>query len=195
MGGDRPDEALLAALKSSGPDQRRGIADELFGRYYVRVARWCYRLTGTQEEAADLAQEVFIKAYRNLHSFRGDAQFSTWLYAIVRNEAASRYRRSSAHPIGEGEEVLESVPATSPPPDAGVDDESRRAQITRFLADTLDDDERTVFVLHHGNDMTLDQITRLLGLTNPSGAKAYLVSARRKLTRAVQRLRAKGDAL
>ena len=64
-----------------------------------------------------------------------------------------------------------------------------------LLATALDETERRVFTLHYGEDVPLDAITRLLRLTNASGAKAYVVSARRKLARAVQRLRARGDAL
>jgi RNA polymerase sigma-70 factor, ECF subfamily len=59
---------------------------------------------------------------------------------------------------------------------------------------TLDRTERIVFTLHYGNEMPLDTISRMLGLQNPSGAKAYIVSARRKLARASERARARGEA-
>lgn len=190
-----PDEALLSALATAGPEERRRIADELFSRYYVQVARWCYRCMPSQEEAADLAQDVFVKAYRNLDSFRGDAQFSTWLYTIVRNEALSRHRRSAPPRVDNDRDALESVPAVGDGPDSALERKNRREHINRLLTETLDAEERRVFVLHYGDDMTLEQITRMLGLTNASGAKAYLVSARRKLTRAVQRLRARRSVL
>ena len=61
-----------------------------------------------------------------------------------------------------------------------------RALLDRELTDT----EKQVFIMHYGDDVPLLTITRLLGLENPSGAKAYLVSARRKLARALSRLRA-----
>jgi RNA polymerase sigma-70 factor (ECF subfamily) len=192
---EQSDEALLAALKTSSPEEKRRLADELFQRYYVRVSRWCYRFIGDEEEAADLAQEVFIKAYRHLDAFRGDSRFSTWLYAIVRHEALSRHRRKPPHVGEESADVLESLPAVAPLPDSVLETESRRQQIARLLADTLDDAERNVFVLHYGDDMTLEQITRMLALANTGGAKAFLVRARRKLARAVQRMRARGEAL
>jgi DNA-directed RNA polymerase specialized sigma24 family protein len=59
--------------------------------------------------------------------------------------------------------------------------------VRTLLAETLDETERRVMTLHYGEDLTLDAVTRLLGLTNASGAKAYIVSARRKLSGAVRR--------
>ena len=69
--------------------------------------------------------------------------------------------------------------------------ESSNRQLRSLLQETLDDTERQVFTLHFGDDMPLDAITRLLRLSNASGAKAYIVSARRKLARAVDRLKAR----
>ena len=66
------------------------------------------------------------------------------------------------------------------------------AQVRKLLAETLDETEQAVFTLHYGEDVPLDAITRLLGLQNASGAKAHVVSAKRKLARAVQRWKASG---
>ena len=63
------------------------------------------------------------------------------------------------------------------------------------MLDTLDPTERAVFVLHYGDDLSLDTVTRTLGLDNASGAKAYVVSAKRKLARAVKRIAARGGRL
>ena len=70
--------------------------------------------------------------------------------------------------------------------------ESSNCQLRALLQDALDDTERRIFTLHYGDEMPLDAITRLLGLDNASGAKAYIVSARRKLARAVDRWKARG---
>jgi DNA-directed RNA polymerase specialized sigma24 family protein len=51
------------------------VANDLFARHYERMARWCYRFTGDRESAAYLAQNVFLKAHRNLDTFRGISQF------------------------------------------------------------------------------------------------------------------------
>jgi hypothetical protein len=64
--------------------------DELFRRHHRRVALWCLRLAGERETAADWAQEVFLIAYKNLGSFRGESKFSTWLYTIMWPEDVER---------------------------------------------------------------------------------------------------------
>lgn len=187
----RSDEALLAELaRTSGP-LREALVDELFARHYERVARWCLRFTGDRESAADLAQDVFLKAHRHLSSFKGQSRFSTWLYTIVRHESLNRLQRSSPQ-IAE-DENMDALPAVSEGPDAAVYRQDRAAQVRQLLTSTLDRTECSVFTLHYGDDMPLDAITRLLKLDNASGAKAFIVSARRKLARAAQRLRARGE--
>ena len=189
---DLSDEELLAAARSARAD-REAVVNELFARHYERVARWCLRFTGDRESAADLAQDVFLKAHRHLDSFKGHSRFSTWLYTIVRNESLSRLQRQS--PPADGEAVLEEIAAIDPAPDELAQRSQRADRLKRFLATTLDALERRVFVLHYGDGMPLEAISRLLRLDNASGAKAYIVSARRKVARATGRLKARGQEL
>jgi RNA polymerase sigma-70 factor (ECF subfamily) len=189
------DEALVTQFGQAPADVRGQIVDELFGRHYARVARWCYRFTGDRDEAADLAQDVFLRAHRHLHTFHGHSRFSTWLYRIARNESFSRRQRKAATPAGGNEEALADVPTPEADPEQIVAQHSRVRRLHEFLATTLDETERVVFTLHYGDDLTLDTITRLLNLGNASGAKAYIVSAKRKLARATQRLLARGEQL
>jgi RNA polymerase sigma-70 factor, ECF subfamily len=190
---DVSEDVLLAEYRDASPARQRALADELFSRHYERVARWCYRLTGNREAAADLAQEVFLKAHRHLDTFRGTARFSTWLYTIARREAINRYSRPDPA-MGE-EDILADLPSLEEGPEDVVAKDSRARRLRAFLAETLDETEQRVFTLHYGDDMPLDAITRLLRLDNQSGAKAYIVSAKRKLARATARLRTRGEAL
>lgn len=188
------DEFLLAAYREANPEERRAAADRLFARYYERVGRWCYRFTGERESAADLAQDVFVKAYRHLDSFQGTSQFGTWLYSIARNESINRSKRSGPA-LTDSEEALIQVPTLEPDPEELATQSSTSRRLHGFLMKTLDETERTVFTLHYGDDMPLDAITRLLGLDNSSGAKAYIVSAKRKLARAVEKMFVRGERL
>ena len=185
------DEELLARARQCSGAERDALVNELFARHYERVARWCLRFTGDRERAADLAQDVFLKAHRHLDSFKAAARFSTWLYSIARNESLSQLQR--ADPPADSDEVLADVAAMAAAPDELASRSQQTQRVREFLAATLDHLERTVYVLHYGDDMPLDAITRLLRLTNTSGAKAYIVSARRKLAKAVQRLQARGE--
>ena len=185
------DAELLARCREATPEARRAAADLIFSRYYGRVGSWCYRFTGDRELAADLAQDVFVKAYRNLDSFQGTSQFSTWLYSIARNESINRSKRSRTA-ITDSEEALIDVPSPMPSPEESASMSSDSAHVQRLLTSTLDETERIVFTLHYGDEMELDSITRLLRLENRSGAKAYIVSAKRKLSRAVEKMMARG---
>jgi RNA polymerase sigma-70 factor (ECF subfamily) len=187
------DDGLLRAWQTADEQHKRAAADRLFSHYYERVGRWCFRFTGERESAADLAQEVFLKAHRSLDTFRGHSQFSTWLYSIVRNEALNRARRAGV--TTESEETLIEVPALEPNPEQQATQQSTSRRLHQLLSDTLDETERTVFTLHYGEDVPLDAITRMLRLENSSGAKAYIVSAKRKLARAVAKLFARGERL
>jgi RNA polymerase sigma-70 factor (ECF subfamily) len=190
---DLSDEELIGAIRSRSGATRDAMVNELFGRHYERVGRWCFRFTNDREAAADLAQEVFFKAHRHLDSFKGTARFTTWLYTIVRNESLNRRQRSA--PATEADDVLANLAAIEPGPEELAEQRSTSERIRDFLATTLDQVERTVFTLHYGEDMPLDAITRLLRLQNASGAKAYIVSAKRKLARAARQLRATGEKL
>lgn len=187
------DEDLLVEWRKLAGRERDAAVNELFGRHYERVARWCLRFTGDRDRAADLAQDVFLKAHRHLDSFRGTSRFSTWLYTIVRNESMNRIQR--ADPPMDSDDVLAELASLGPGPDEVTERVRHEARLREFLSATLDPLERNVFVLHYGEEMPIDAITRLLRLDNPSGAKAYIVSARRKLAKAAQRLRTRGEAL
>lgn len=188
------DEELVGEYRGTSSEARPALANDLFARYYERMARWCYRFTGDRESAADLAQDVFLKAHRHLDSFQGTSQFGTWLYSIARNESINRMKRSPP-PSTDGEEALLDLPDLEPGPEDIAAYKSRSRRLHEFLSTTLDEKERTVFTLHYGDDMPLDAITRLLHFDNASGAKAYIVSAKRKIARAVQRLSARGERL
>jgi RNA polymerase sigma-70 factor, ECF subfamily len=187
------DDDLLAEYRRTSPDGRGEIADELFARYYERVARWCYRFTGDREAAADLAQDVFLRAHVHLDTFKGTARFSSWLYSIARNESLNR--RHFRRPVAEDDDALGQLPTLEPGPDDIAEQKSQARRLMQLLSTTLDDTERIVFTLHYGDELPLAAITRLLGLQNASGAKAYIVSAKRKLARVARLLRSRGEHL
>ena len=181
------DEQLIALSNDTGQSdtRRRQAIDELVGRYQPRVALWCYRVVRDREWAADLAQEVFFRALRSLGGFRGASKFSTWLYTIARNHCFNAVQSKAIR----GEESLEFLQLPDPgrPIDSAIESEQQVREMRRILDETLDETERQVMTLHYGEELTLESITRLLGLTNASGAKAYIVSARRKLRNAGER--------
>ncbi len=183
------DEELVAKYQEhGGPPRGTPFADELFQRHYSRVALWCYRVAGNRDAATDLAQEVFTKAWSHLSHFRADSKFSTWLYMIARNHCFNslRSRERKAEDAVEPD-VLDALGVQA----AGFDSALERSQLTdvarEMMAKELTPVEAQVMMLHFGEDMPLATISRLLKMENASGAKAYVVSAKRKLKVAVDR--------
>jgi len=164
---------------------REDAAAELFLRHQPRITRWCYRFTRDRESAADLAQEILLRAFRNLDSYRGECRFSTWLYVIARNLCMSAIQKRSSEPVWVAKISPMDFPDTaSVDVHTAVETEQSRRRNWRFILDTLDKTEARVMMLHYGQEMPLNAVSRMLGLTNKSGAKAYIVSARRKLAAA-----------
>jgi RNA polymerase sigma-70 factor, ECF subfamily len=188
-----PDEDLVALSRISGLDAGRQeeILNQLFARYHSRVAVWCYRMTGDRASAADLAQDILLKAFRNLDSWRGQSKFSTWLYTIMRNHCMNEFAARSVRPESTSTSLDFDISDERDSPDRDLERKSEVQQL-KLLMKSLDPTEVQVMTLHYGEEMPLNMITRLLSLTNKSGAKAYIVSARRKLESAVARLRAQG---
>jgi RNA polymerase sigma-70 factor (ECF subfamily) len=180
------DEALIAQYRlEPASDRSRQLLDELFRRHCARVVAWCYRLTGDRDRAPDLAQEVFIKAYSGLHTFRRDSKFTTWLYSIARNRCHDETRARAARRWEAPEDATIELPSELNEALAALDARDARNTVHTLMNDVLDETEKRVMTLHYGHGMRLDAITAALGLTNASGAKAYIVSAKRKLNAAV----------
>jgi RNA polymerase sigma-70 factor (ECF subfamily) len=135
----------------------------------------CLRLSCDAALAEELTQEVFVRAWRKLSTFRGDSAFSSWLYPITVNvaltERRSRRRRDARFVATEDPAQLERAPR-APQPETGFD-------LAKALA-TLPPGARTVFVLHDVEGRTHEEIADLLDLA-PGTSKAQLHRARRLL--------------
>jgi RNA polymerase sigma-70 factor, ECF subfamily len=190
------DEELASRYRdAANPAEREQYIDELFRRNYSRVARWCLRFTADRETAADLSQEIFAKAYQNLKSFQGQSKFSTWLFSIARNHCLNAVqantRQATELKADVEEDFLTGIPDIREDPYTALERASTTKVVSEILNQGLDETEKMVFTLHYGDDVPLDTISRLLNLENASGAKAYVVSAKRKLARLVQQRRAR----
>ena len=187
-----PDEELVASYRTQASSpQGQAFLNELFRRHHTRVALWCFRLTGDRESAADLAQDVFIKAFRNMDSYRGESKFSTWLYSITRNHCFNEIKSRSTNPQHTGEPFLFDMADDSANALSQLEKESSARALKQLIQSSLTELEAQVMTLHYAEDVPLESVTRLLKLDNTSGAKAYIVSAKRKLKHAIERWKAR----
>ena len=180
------DEELIERWQAeAGSANAEPFLAELFRRHQTKVAAWCYQITGDVNSAADLAQEVFLKAFQGLQSFRRGSKFTTWLYAIARNRSLDELRSIKRRVEETSEEMPEDIGDwRTESADSVVQQREAADLMKRLVQESLDETEIKVMTLHYVDDLPLDSINRLLSLTNTSGAKAYIVSARRKLKRA-----------
>ena len=140
--------------------------------------------SGRREEAADLAQEVFVRVYERLETFRFESSFATWLYLVTRSVTINRSianRRRDAESIDD-ENFLEPA-APGPSVEESVGQALLVQQLRQAIAADLEPLEAQILHLHFVDGLTLATIDQMLELGNKSGARAYLVSAKRKLQR------------
>ena len=145
---------------------------------------------GDREDVDDVVQEAFIKAYRGLGGFRGDAKFSTWLYRIARNEAinASKRRTFETRPI---DDVVLEAPSGSRP-DESYARRAEQVDLDRHLAQ-LDEKYRTALELRYMGDKSYAEISETMDL--PVGTvKTYIHRAKIELKRRMTRATAREDA-
>jgi RNA polymerase sigma-70 factor (ECF subfamily) len=136
---------------------------------------------GREGEAEELAQDVFVKVYKKLDGFRGEAKFSSWLFRIAYNAALDHRARLSFRATHQSQEVLEMTPSESREanPFQIAVDESHKSAIKVAMA-KLPDLYRSVLHLHYWMGMTVGEVSETLAI--PDGTvKSYMHRARRKL--------------
>ncbi len=171
--------AILARARQGDSEAFRAIVEK-HSRSAFRLA---FRMTGNEQDAEDVVQEGFLRAYRHLGRFEARADFGTWLYRIVANCAIelmrtrrSRQSRARIEPL---DEMTVSPASESPGPDrlAESADISRRV---RVALDGLSPLERAAFTLRHYEGRTIDEVSRTLSV-GTSAAKHAVFRAVKKL--------------
>jgi RNA polymerase sigma-70 factor (ECF subfamily) len=175
------DDSQLAARFADG-DLR--AFDEIVRRHQGRVSALARRLLGWPDEADDVAQDVFVAAFRHLAGFHGQSSLATWLAAITINECRRRWRRRKVHQAFQRLwRRSEPVPAAGPQRLIADETSQRVRAAVRGLAAKY----REVVVLRYLEEMSMDEIGRLLGITRNS-AEVRLHRARIQLRQSLDGL-------
>ena len=156
----------------------------LVERARANVYRLAYDLTSNRHDAEDLSQEVFLKAYRSLQQFRGDAKWSSWLYRITVNTCYDHYKSGTTKIMKHTEDIENDKSNNVFCGDAALPDKSADAKMIQENIDRalhqLTSRERSVFVLRHYHDLPLKQIAETLEITDGT-VKTLLFRAIQKL--------------
>ncbi len=160
--------------------------EDLVRLFEKNVYNIALRLSGDREDALDISQEAFLKAYRSLHTFRGDSRFSVWLYRIVSNTAmdylrtrARRAEDSLTVENEQGEQSERELPDESMSPESLYDRKLTREALRRGLL-SLPEDQRKILLLREIEGFSYEEIGNILSLESGT-VKSRIFRARKKL--------------
>ena len=166
--------ALLGELRAGRPRAAERLAEATYRKLYA----CCHRITGNAEEAADLVQETYRKAWQGLAAFRGESRFSTWLFRIAWTTHLKRVRRPKlVLPLAPGRAEAEPAPEPSPEQAAGASE--REARLRAAVA-ALPADLRDAVVAHYWAEVPVRELAAADGVT-PMAIRKRLAKALRRL--------------
>lgn len=174
------DDVFLVARARDG---EMAAFEELVRRYRNDVYAISFHLLRHREEAWDCAQEAFIKAYRSLGSFRGDAGFKTWLLRIGANHAKDMIKKRRVPTVAFDDGLENDPPAGAQAPDAAIENKELGQAIEEAIA-ALPEIHRTAFVLREYQGLSYQEIAEVMGC-NLGTVMSRLHHARRKLQTAL----------
>lgn len=175
-------EDLIARVRSGDDEAFRLI----FDRYSRPVISFIYDMVGRREQAEELMQETFVRAYKNIHGLRDDTKLSTWLFGIAKNVAREslRYRQRDDHKVAiDDDHVVELRDAGLRPDDHLLNKELNG--VIRDALGALDEDKRMVFSLKVFQQRSYEEIAEITGFSIPK-LKTDLHRARAEMRRRLQ---------
>jgi len=179
--------AVLARARQGDSEAFRALVE----RHSQCLFRLAYRMTGNEQDAEDVVQEGFLRAYRQLGRFEARANFGTWIYRIVANCSLDLLRARRSRHEETGEQWLDESAgqsASDRPGPARLAESAEIAQQVRQALDQLSALERAAFTLRHYEGRSIHEIGKILG-PGPSAAKHSIFRAVRKLRVALEPLR------
>ena len=177
-----PEDTLLAFKAADGYDS----AFETLVRKYERMVSTCvYGIVGNSEDTLDVSQDVFLKVYKSIGTFKGDSEFSTWLYRIAKNTALDFVRRRKQNVLSidssgdenEGMDIADSNESTSP--EKAVLSNERNQKLYDAIKQ-LSDEHREVIILRDINNYSYEEISQKLQIETGT-VKSRLSRARESL--------------
>ena len=154
---------------------------EIVKRYQNFVFTIALRYTPNREDAEEIAQDCFVKAYRSLSDFRGDAKFSTWLYTIVTTTCLTflRKKKLETHSL-DNEKVFEAADSLDSGFRANLVEQKSKVTMVNKAITLLSPDDAQIITLFYKGEQSLEEIGQIMGL-EPNTVKVRLHRARQRL--------------
>jgi len=154
--------------------------DELMIRYERQIFRVCYRFVNNRDDAMDLAQEVFIKAFEHLSTFRRESSMKTWLYRIAMNHCINHVKKNAREFV----EITESVGSTRASVHSDMEEREQREQF-RLLVKRLPPKQKAILEMRIHEQLSYEEIATMSG-RSISTIKASVFFALEKLRKLVK---------
>jgi len=141
--------------------------DALVDRYLPIIYRFCYRQTGSKEESNDIAQEVFVKAWKHLQRYNPNQSFKTWIMTIARNSAIDYLRKrrpiafSNLDSTYTEETFADTLASEEPLPDE-LYERGEAPGVVNELMQSLSETQRTVIILRSAEELTFEEIAKIV---------------------------------
>ena len=172
------DEDLVKAIVSSNDSL---LFEILYDRYSQVVYNKCYGFSKSQQEAEDLTQDVFLKLFVKLRSFKGNSKFSTWLYAFTYNHCVNYVNRTTAKKIERKSVDADALEDRLYDPDKDDRDISMlRVEKLKDALELISPDEKMILLLKYQDSLSIKELTELLDI-GESAVKMRLKRAKEKL--------------
>ena len=154
---------------------------EIVKRYQSFVFTIALRYTPNREDAEEIAQDCFVKAYRSLSDFRGDAKFSTWLYTFVTTTCLTflRKKKLETHSL-DNEKVFEAADSLDSGFRANLVEQKSKVTMVNKAITLLSPDDAQIITLFYKGEQSLEEIGQIMGL-EPNTVKVRLHRARQRL--------------
>jgi RNA polymerase sigma-70 factor (ECF subfamily) len=176
-------------------DGDRQAFNQLIAQYQNQVFNIAYGMLSDYEDASDASQEVFVKVYRSIASFRGQSSFSTWIYRICANVCNDSLRKRQRRGItvsienDDDDNTISEIPSDTPTPEENVMMNERQRAV-REAINSLSDEYREIIVYSDINQLSYDEISQILKcpvgtiksrLNRARNALKKILSAKREL--------------
>lgn len=184
------DEKLLVKKAQKGDHK---AFEQLIEEHFKKIYNIAYRMTGNPDDASDMTQEVMIKLFRNIGSFKGDSKFSTWVYRVTTNTCLDELKKNRRHShtslnteydTGDGEIACE-VEDTSPTPEEMTEKRELRSMVADAVQ-RLSPDHRAAIVLRDIKGFSYDEIAKILSCSEGT-VKSRISRARASLKEVLEK--------
>ncbi|MDR2496138.1 MAG: sigma-70 family RNA polymerase sigma factor [Tannerellaceae bacterium] len=152
----------------------------LVDRYGRKIHSLISQMVRTREDAEELSQDVFMKAFRHLDSFKGESSFSTWLYRIAYNTAISETRKKKREYLAIEEAQIENVSEEQIAAAMGISDEQEQIRRLELAMEQLPPNDKALILLFYMEDKSVEEIAQISGLSQ-SNVKTRMHRIRKKL--------------